>query len=86
MPKARIPRVLAVAIVAIITFSMTAPASAHAVICKYNQFDIDSRDDNQLRILFGTSVCVFRRFSFRSDAESFARNNNMQPGRACSCR
>ncbi len=62
------------------------PASAYAVICKHGKYDIDSRDEAQLKSAFGTSYCTMRRFSFRSDAESFARNNNMQAGRSCSCR
>jgi hypothetical protein len=63
-----------------------APAHAYAVICKSGRYDIDGRDDTQLRAAFGTSVCTIRRFSYRSDAENFARNNNMRPGTNCSCR
>lgn len=62
------------------------PASAYAVICKSGKYDIDSRDEAQLRSAFGTSYCTIRRFSFRSDAENFSRNNNMRPGTNCSCR
>jgi hypothetical protein len=79
----RLPALAAVALLSVIVAS---PASAYAVICKHGRFDIDTRDEAQLRIAFGTSYCTFRRFSYRMDAETFARNNNMQPGRTCSCR
>lgn len=79
----RLPALAAIALLSVIVAS---PASAYAVICKHGRFDIDTRDEAQLRIAFGTSYCTFRRFSYRSDAENFARNNNMQPGRSCSCR
>ncbi|MBS7789009.1 hypothetical protein KTR66_03325 [Roseococcus sp. SDR] len=62
------------------------PAAAYAVICKHGKYDIDGRSDEQLRIAFGSSACVLRRFSYRTDAENFARNNNMRPGGNCSCR
>lgn len=61
-------------------------ASAYSVICKHGKYDIDSRDEAQLKIAFGTSACTIRSFGYRTDAESFAKNNNMQPGKACSCR
>ena len=79
-------RGLAVAVVATIGATLATPASAYALICRHGQFDIDSRDEAQLRSAFGTSYCTFRRFSFRSDAETFARNNGMRPGGRCSCR
>ena len=63
-----------------------APASAYSVICKRGKYDVDSRSEQQLKIAFGSSYCTFRRFNYRSDAESFARKNNMQPGKSCSCR
>lgn len=66
--------------------ALPSAAQAYAVICKHGKYDIDGRSDEQLRIAFGSSVCVFRRFSFRSDAENFARNNNMRSGSNCSCR
>lgn len=78
-------RPLAAAIVLLAMLAAT-PASAYAVICKYGKYDIDSRDEAQLKIAFGTSYCTFRRFGFRSDAETFAKNNGMQPGKSCSCR
>lgn len=65
---------------------LASPASAYAVICKHGKYDIDSRDEAQLKIAFGTSYCTLRRFSLRSDAENFSRNNNMRAGRSCSCR
>lgn len=79
-------RLLMLAAVTIGVVSAASPANAYAVICKSGRYDIDSRDEAQLRSAFGTSYCTFRRFSYRSDAENFARSNNMQPGRACSCR
>lgn len=71
---------------ALFTVLAVSPASAYAVICKSGRYDIDSRDEAQLRSAFGTSYCTIRRFSYRSDAENFSRNNNMRPGTACSCR
>ncbi|KAF0136569.1 MAG: hypothetical protein FD152_981 [Xanthobacteraceae bacterium] len=71
---------------ALMTMLAVTPASAYAVICKSGRYDIDSRDEAQLRIAFGTSYCTIRRFSYRSDAENFSRNNNMRPGGSCSCR
>lgn len=71
---------------ALMTLMAVSPASAYAVICKSGRYDIDSRDEAQLRIAFGTSYCTLRRFSYRSDAENFSRNNNMRPGSSCSCR
>lgn len=62
------------------------PAFAYSVICKHGKYDIDSRDERQLKIAFGSSYCTFRTFSYRSDAENFANKNNMQPGKSCSCR
>lgn len=79
----RLPALAALAIMGTLAVS---PALAAAVVCKHGKYDIDSRDDNQLKIAFGTSVCTIRRFSYRLDAESFAKNNNMQPGKSCSCR
>lgn len=74
---------------AIIAFMIVSPASAnnnaYAVICKSGQYDIDSRDEAQLKSAFGTSYCTLRRFNYRSDAENFSKNNNMQPGKKCSC-
>jgi hypothetical protein len=71
---------------AILTFMAATPASAYALICKHGKYDIDSRDEAQLKSAFGTSYCTMRRFSYRSDAENFSRNNNMQVGKSCSCR
>jgi hypothetical protein len=84
MPK---PRIIAAALALIVAGAcFPGAAQAYAVICKHGRYDIDGRSDEQLRIAFGTSVCVMRRFSYRGDAENFARNNNMRPGGACSCR
>lgn len=82
-PATRLLLLAAITIGGVIAAS---PASAYAVICRSGQWDVDSRDDAQLRMAFGTSFCTIRRFSFRSHAEDFARNNGMTPGRACSCR
>ncbi len=79
-------RPAALAAAALLTLLAVSPASAYAVICKSGRYDIDSRDEAQLRSAFGTSYCTIRRFSYRSDAENFSRNNNMRPGTACSCR
>ncbi len=79
----RLPVLAAAAILASLAAT---PASAYAVICKHGKYDIDSRDEAQLKIAFGTSYCTLRRFSYRSDAENFSRSNNMQVGKSCSCR
>ncbi len=79
-------RPAALAVAALLTLLAVSPASAYAVICKSGRYDIDSRDEAQLRSAFGTSYCTIRRFSYRSDAENFSRNNNMRPGTSCSCR
>lgn len=79
-------RLPVLAATAIMTLMAVSPANAYAVICKSGRYDIDSRDEAQLRIAFGTSYCTIRRFSYRSDAENFSRNNNMRPGASCSCR
>ncbi|MCU0883605.1 MAG: hypothetical protein MUC44_01445 [Beijerinckiaceae bacterium] len=81
--KIRLTTLAAAAIMAVMASS---PASAYAVICKSGQYDIDMRDEAQLKGAFGTSYCTFRRFQYRSDAENFAKSNNMQPGKKCSCR
>lgn len=79
----RLPVLAALAVSALLAAS---PANAYALICKHGKYDIDSRDEVQLKSAFGTSYCTMRRFSYRSDAESFSRNNNMQVGKSCSCR
>lgn len=79
----RLPVLAAAAVVAALAAT---PASAYALICKHGKYDIDSRDEAQLKIAFGTSYCTMRRFGYRSDAENFSRNNNMQVGKSCSCR
>lgn len=79
----RLPKLVAAATVAMIAAS---PAFAYSVICKHGKYDIDSRNEQQLKSAFGTSYCTIRTFSYRSDAENFSRNNNMQPGKSCSCR
>lgn len=81
--KNRLPALAAAAIMAVLAAS---PASAYALICKHGKYDVDSRDEAQLKSAFGTSYCTMRRFSYRSDAENFAKNNNMKIGKSCSCR
>lgn len=81
-PKLR-ARLIAVSALSMLAIS---PAFAYSVICKHGKYDIDSRDEKQLKSAFGTSYCTFRTFSYRSDAENFAKKNNMQPGKSCSCR
>ncbi|MEI6159905.1 MAG: hypothetical protein WCP77_08740 [Roseococcus sp.] len=70
----------------VVGMALPSTAQAYAVICVHGKYDIDSRSDEQLRIAFGSSACLLRRFNYRGDAENFARNNNMRPGTACSCR
>jgi hypothetical protein len=79
----RLPVLSALAVSALLAAS---PANAYAVICKHGKYDIDSRDETQLKSAFGTSYCTMRRFNYRSDAENFAKSNNMQAGKSCSCR
>ncbi len=86
MSFASVTRLSVLAAAAILATLAASPANAYAVICKHGKYDIDSRDEAQLKIAFGTSYCTMRRFSYRSDAENFSRSNNMQVGRACSCR
>jgi hypothetical protein len=81
--RIRLPVFGAAAVLAVMAAS---PANAYALICKHGKYDIDSRDEAQLKGAFGTSYCTMRRFSYRSDAENFSKNNNMQPGKPCSCR
>jgi hypothetical protein len=70
---------------AVMTVMAASPASAYAVICKSGKYEIDSRDEQQLKSAFGTSYCTIRRFNYRTDAENFSRANNMQPGKSCRC-
>jgi hypothetical protein len=60
-------------------------AYAYAVICVHGKYDVDSRNDEQLKLAFGTSYCLIRRFEFRSSAEDWAKANNMAPGTKCTC-
>lgn len=81
--KFRLPVLAAAAVMCVVAAS---PANAYALICKHAKYDIDSRDEAQLKSAFGTSYCTMRRFGYRSDAENFSKNNNMQVGKSCSCR
>lgn len=70
---------------AAIALLSAAPAHAYAVICVHGKYDVDSRSDDQLKIAFGSSYCLIRRFDFRSSAEDWAKANNMKPGTKCTC-
>lgn len=85
-PSSRIRLSALATAAAILTFMAATPASAYALICKHGKYDIDSRDEAQLKGAFGTSYCTMRRFGYRSDAENFSKSNNMQVGKSCSCR
>lgn len=64
----------------------TGPAVAYGVYCANNRIEIDSRSFEQMRIARGSGICALGQFSFLSDAQNFARRNNLQPGARCSCR
>lgn len=78
----RLPVAAAVAAAALFTAT---PAFAYAVICVHGKYDVDSRSDDQLKMAFGTSYCLIRRFDFRSTAEDWAKANGMKPGTKCTC-
>ena len=88
MLNRRSTRLACLGAAAFATLALVAPASAssYSLICKHGKYDIDGRSQEQLKSAFGTSFCTIRSFGFRSDAENFSRNNNMQPGKSCSCR
>ncbi|MGH6769826.1 MAG: hypothetical protein ACRECO_12500 [Xanthobacteraceae bacterium] len=58
--------------------------SSYGVFCANGRIEIDSRSEEQMRRQ--RSACQFARFSFRMDAESFARKNFKRVGAPCSCR
>jgi hypothetical protein len=64
----------------------TSGALAYGVYCASNKIEIDSRSFDQMRIARGSGICMFGQFNFLTDAQNFARRNNMQPGAPCSCR
>ncbi|QCK86854.1 hypothetical protein E8L99_14370 [Phreatobacter aquaticus] len=64
----------------------TSGALAYGVYCANNRIEIDSRSFDQMRIARGSGICAFGQFNYLSDAQNFARRNNMQPGATCSCR
>lgn len=80
--KIKLPALAAAATIALFSASS---AFAYAVICVHGKYDVDSRSDEQLKIAFGTSYCLIRRFDFRSSAEDWAKANNMSPGTKCTC-
>jgi hypothetical protein len=82
--RSRMKAPVLAALAAVSLFSASS-AYAYAVICVHGKYDVDSRSDEQLKIAFGTSYCMIRRFDFRSTAEDWAKANNMKPGTKCSC-
>ena len=64
----------------------TSVAFAYGVYCANEKIEIDSRSFEQMRIARGSGICAFGQFAYLSDAQNFARRNNMQPGSRCSCR
>ena len=78
-------RLTIAAAVAVASLVSATSAFAYAVICVHGKYDVDSRSDEQLKIAFGTSYCLIRRFDFRSSAEDWAKANNMSPGTKCTC-
>jgi len=63
-----------------------APALAYGVYCANSRIEVDSRSFEQMRIARGSGVCALGQFRFLSDAQNFARRNNLTPGTRCSCR
>jgi hypothetical protein len=82
--KARI-KLPGLAIAATVALFSASSAFAYAVICVHGKYDVDSRSDDQLKIAFGSSYCLIRRFEHRSTAEDWAKANNMKPGTKCTC-
>jgi heme/copper-type cytochrome/quinol oxidase subunit 3 len=80
--RMKAPTIVLAAAIALVASS---PAFAYAVICVHGKYDVDSRDDAQLKMAFGTSYCLIRRFEYRSHAEDWAKANNMKPGTKCTC-
>jgi hypothetical protein len=78
-------RLSVAALAAALALASASSAYAYAVICVHGKYDVDSRSDEQLKMAFGTSYCLIRRFDFRSTAEDWAKANNMKPGTKCSC-
>jgi hypothetical protein len=78
-------RMKAPMLAAAIALLSVSSAYAYAVICVHGKYDVDSRSDEQLKIAFGASFCLIRRFDFRSSAEDWAKANNMKPGTKCTC-
>ena len=61
-----------------------AETQTYGVFCASGKIEIDSRSEEQMRSQ--RSACQFSRFSFRMDAEGFARRNFGQIGARCSCK
>lgn len=81
------PRSTRVSLAAAAILALSAgPASAYGVYCANGRIEIDGRSFDQMRIARGSGICMLGQFGFVSDAQSFARRNNLQPGTRCACR
>jgi hypothetical protein len=58
--------------------------TTYGVFCANGRIEIDSRSEAEMKRQRG--ACQLARFSFRMDAESFARKNFKAVGAPCSCR
>jgi hypothetical protein len=56
------------------------------VYCANGKIEVDSRNPEQMRSARGSDTCMFSRFNYLSDAQSFAQKNFGGPGKKCSCR
>lgn len=69
---------------ALVAFASSAQAEGYGVFCAGGKIEVDGRSEDQMRSQRG--ACQFARFSFRMDAESFAKKNFGKIGATCSCR
>lgn len=77
---------LSILLVAMLLAPLPALAN-YWVYCANGRIEVDSRDPEQMRIARGSGMCQMGpRFSFATDARSFADRNFGGPGRPCSCR
>jgi hypothetical protein len=68
-------------------FAPTQLAQTHYyVYCANGKIEVDSRNPEQMRSARGSDTCMFSRFNYLSDAQSFAQKNFGGPGKKCSCR
>lgn len=86
IPPAQAPSLAATGAAALVLIASSSPALAYGVTCANDRIEIDSRSFEQMRIARGSGLCMLGQFGFLSDAQSFARRNNLQPGARCSCR